>query len=109
MKDLFAGCLGVVAVLAVITLLVFWTVGLNAVVLPFNLQIQRNAAEQSKSFVDAHNSQMLGYVQDANRNDISEGQFNADKNAICALMGRMPAGSVNRTVQQFINNNGGCK
>lgn len=81
----------------------------NAAIYPWWLQVQRAGVEQSKSYTDSSNDAMMTYIQDYNKPSASDGQKQADINAICLKLSQMQVGTASPIVTQFISLHGGCR
>lgn len=94
----------------------------NAVTYPTWLGIQRNAVEQSKSYVDSANGSLSTYTQEyraldskiaeADNNAALVGTYKAQQKAIlnsmCQQINSMRAGTVAPASSSFVAQHGGC-
>lgn len=95
---------------------------ISGATLPHWLSFQRQAVEQSKSFVDSTNSNLLNLkseykrlatkIVDAKGDEQSIGAYKAQQKAVieqmCGIMSSMSAATVNSDVRGFVSEQGGC-
>lgn len=107
-------------VFGTLAIIVIWAV--FSALYPAQLSFQRNAVEQSKSFTDSQNAQMVNSIQDYVRLDTKiveaagndqliasyKGQQRADKNSICKSIALMQPGTVSQDVLRWVAQTGGC-
>lgn len=104
---------------AIVVLAMF---GLNAGLYPRWLGVQRNAVEESKSYVDSANSSLTTYAQEYRALDskIAEADNNADvvatykaqqkaiMNSMCQQIASMKANTISPVSSAFVAEHGGC-
>lgn len=113
LKNWFGGltyAVGITLIVIVVIVMIYSALFfLWAGTLPFGLSVQRNAVEESKSYIDSANSMMVTYMQDYTRNETNPAQQQADLNAICEQISHMKRDTVSPMVSQFIASKGGCR
>jgi len=107
--------------LIVLALLAVGTLGIQRVVYPKWLSVQRSAVEQSKSFTDANNNMLETYKLEyvrldakiAGSNEAVATAYKAQQGAIlgkmCTEIATMSVGTVNPNTLSWLNSKGGCR
>lgn len=80
----------------------------NAYFYPKWLGVQRNAVENSKSYVDSTNSAMMTYIQQYEALPDSP-QRTAVMNDLCQLYSTMKPDTVRPLIASFVAEHGGCR
>jgi exoribonuclease II len=114
--------------------LLFWTLiiivvltvaitALNGTLYPWWLSLQRNAVENSDSFVDSNNNMLQQYILEHSRLDTKIAEAKGDETLIpaykaqqkaivermCREIATMKRDTVNSNTITWVNSNGGCR
>ena len=120
MKDTVKFLLGGFAILVIGIVAI---IGIYALTYPTSLAIQRNAVEQSKSFIDSHNVQLENHkleysrlevdIAHAGEDETSIAAYKAQQDAIidmmCQLKSTMDVDTINPQTLTWLNSKGGCQ
>lgn len=107
-------------ILVVVAMLSFGGTWINAKLLPWWYGVQRETTENSKSFVDSTNTNLMnlrleyvrlqGKIDSASAPD--QGAYKAQQGAIleqmCTIISTMNKSTVQPAIMGFVNENGGC-
>lgn len=122
-REAISGCVVFVGVVVVFVALVIGLAALNGALYPWWLSVQRNAVEQSKSFVDANNNMLETYKLEYVRLDTKIAEAQGDEkliaayhsqqaaiiNQMCTEISTMNRSTVNPNTIAWISSQGGCE
>lgn len=91
------------------TIVIAVSFGWFAILRPMQLQVERNAVEQSKSYNDASNIALSNYMVEYESPNATDGQKKAIINAMCEITLKMKAELISPRVSKFLAKNGGCE
>ena len=112
---------GSILFLVVVAVLSFGTFGINKVLYPAQIAVQRDAVQESKSFVDSTNTTLGKLKMEHGRLQVKiaesdnpevDATYKAQQNQVieqmCTIMGTMDKATVDRSIASFISEEGGC-
>lgn len=108
-------------ILIMLAILTFGGFGINKILYPAQVQLQREVVQQSKSFVDSTNTSLINFKAEHGRlavkiaeskNESAVAAYKAQQNQLieqmCKISATMDKATIDRDVVNFINEKGGC-